>query len=391
MDLETLRVWAPRFGLRIPYEIEHSVWWQGRVRVKQEGQEDNDTEIKQGYLNSLQTTSFGSVEVVCCVTGALIQENDIGCGRPRYNNIDDASKQCSVEGYALAQSIISAVRDMFISHHEVARDMWDMLCRCPLFHPFMPDSSSSRAWCLEYNSNWHLVLSCFVPVDPDSRAPRDTPAGRISRAFRAFANRPALGIPDADAMRAHHLLRTTPFRPSAFAAAMNIQLAPNRDYRWISFGDLGRMAAAVAKILRGMGVARGSFVAISGYNDIEWAACDFACALSGLVSVGLHSTFDARETLFALQNSSCVALLTSADYVLDNECRGLHKPFWSVQSVFALAKAQKQQPPLSQIFLTDSLSANFSEIDAPVQIHSLAALLSEPSKCVPPPSPCVFS
>ena len=383
VDLETLRVWAPRFGLRIPFEIEHSVWFQARVRAaKLAGEADNDTEIKQGIQNSLHQTSFGSVEVTCCVTGAVIQENDIGCGRPRYNNIDDAAKQCSVEGYALAQSVISAVRNMFISHHDVAQHMWAMLSRCPLFDAFMPDSPLSRAWCLEYNSSWHLLLSCFLSYEPGLHAPRDTPAGRIYRAFRAFANRPALGIPDAVAMKSHELLRAVTFRPSAFAAAMRIDLTPNRDYLWISFGDLGRMAALVAKILRAMDIPRGSFVAIAGYNDIEWAACDFACALSGLVSVGLHSTFDSHETLFALQNSGCVALLTSADYVLDNEFRGVDKPFWSVQSVFALAKAQQQPPPVSQIFLTDSCEnfSNFSEIDAPVRLHSLVQLMRSPSK-----------
>ena len=391
-----------------------------------------------------------------------MQRNEIGASKPRYNNIDDDKLQCSVEGYTLAQSVLSCIQNMRVTHHEAAEQMFGMLSRCSLFYPFMPDNSVSRAWCLEHNSFYHLLQSCFVsgatislssdgshtigaiksmirdergfPLEQqrlfhsgtllaDQRTlddcnikqdsalvlrlsdgqqlfvslhqrcdihqvmpSRDTPAGRLYRAFRAFANRPALGIPDAHSMKTHALLSSINFRRSAFSDALRIELTLNRGYRWISFADLGRMASLVAKVLRSTGISRGSFVAISGYNDIEWAACDFACALSGLVSVGIHSTFNTEETLFALQNSGCVALLTSVDFVLDNRSRGVDKHFWSVQSVFALAKKKQQQMSVTQIFLTDAVvtaassSSNFAEIDAPVQIHSMVDMLSQPSK-----------
>jgi long-subunit acyl-CoA synthetase (AMP-forming) len=451
IEADTIRVMAPRFGLSIPYEIEQVVWWKARV------QENNDLELRQGIQNSQTlTTGFGDIVIICCVTGAVIQENQVGAGKPRYNNIDDNTKQCSVEGYTLAQSVISSVANLRITHHELAEQMWAMLHRCSLFQPFMPENSLSHAWCLEHNSSYHLLQSCFLsgpsvtipfessctiagmkakiqdekgfPFSEQSlffegklladersladyniahdstmvlRLPDrtqhflyleklqdvrhvDTPAGRLYRAFRAFANRPALGIPDAKIMQKHDLLSSVHFRRSAFADALHIELMPNRGYRWISFADLGRMASLVAKVLRGSGISRGSFVAIAGYNDIEWAACDFACALSGLVSVGIHSTFNAEEALFALQNSGCVALLTSADFVLDNENRGLDKQFWSVQSVFALAKKRQQLATckLSQIFITDALSsistAHFAAIDAAVRVHSMVDMLGTP-------------
>jgi long-subunit acyl-CoA synthetase (AMP-forming) len=453
IEMDTLRVLAPRFGLSIPYEIEHVVWWQASSR----GQGKSDVQLTQGIQNSQNSTqNFGDIVISCCVTGAVIQENQNGAGKPRYNNMDDSTKQCSVEGYTLAQSVLSCVGNLRITHFELAEKMWAMLQRCSLFRPFMPENSASRAWCLEYNSSYHLLQSCFLsgptitipaegsctiaamkamiqdkkgfPISEQSlffagklladersladcdilhdsnmvlRLPNrtqyfvllehlqdvrhfDTPAGRLYRAFRAFANRPALGIPDAKVMQAHDLLSSIHFRRSAFADALHMELAPNRGYRWISFGDLGRMASIVAKVLRGTGISRGSFVAIAGYNDIEWAACDFACALAGLVSVGIHSTFNAEEALFALQNSGCVALLTSSDFVLDNEHRGLDKQFWSVQSVFALAKKKQQLATckMSQIFLTDAhsnISTNhFAEIDAAVQVHSMVDMLGAP-------------
>lgn len=456
---DTLRILAPRFGLSIPYEIEHVVWWQARARDSS----NSDVELRQGIQNSQASVqNFGEIVVTCCMTGALIQRNEIGAGKPRYNNIDDDKLHCSVEGYTLAQSVLSSIQNMRVTHHEAADQMFAMLSRCSLFCPFMPDNSVSRAWCLEHNSSYHLLQSCFVsgatislssdsshtigaiksmiqdergfPLEQqrlfysgtllaDERTlkdynikqdsalvlrlrdgqqlfvslhqrcdihevlpSRDTPAGRLYRAFRAFANRPALGIPDAHSMKTHALLSSINFRRSAFSDALRIELTLNRGYRWISFADLGRMASLVAKVLRSTGISRGSFVAISGYNDIEWAACDFACALSGLVSVGIHSTFNTEETLFALQNSGCVALLTSVDFVLDNRSRGVDKHFWSVQSVFALAKKKQQQMSVTQIFLTDAVvtaassSSNFAEIDAPVQIHSMVDMLSQPSK-----------
>jgi long-subunit acyl-CoA synthetase (AMP-forming) len=452
LEADTLRVLVPRFGLEIPFEIQHVKWWKPKVSDK------NDVEMMQAMQDSeVCSSSLGDILVSCCVTGMVIQENAKGAGKPRYNNLDDGAKQCSVEGYTLVQSVISFVTNLRITHDEVAEQMWAMLNRCSLFHPFMPQNSVSRAWCLEYNSSFHLVQSCFssgstisissecsctveaikamiqdgkgipreqqrlffdgkllvddrtladygvqphstivlrvpngtqrfVSIDNQKNLCPDTPAGRISRAFRAFANRPALGIPDANAMKTHDILGSIHFRRSAFADALRIDLAPNRGYHWISFADLGRTASLVAKVLRGMGIPRGSFVAISGYNDIEWAACDFACAMSGLVSVGIHSTFNAEEALFALQNSGCVALLTAADFVLDNDDRGMDKTFWSVQSVFALAKKKQQLAAfkLSQIYLTDAQSTisttDFSEIDAPVKIYSMVDMLSEPFK-----------
>ncbi len=452
---DNLRVFAPRFGLRIPFEIEHVVWWQAKSRDSSK----SDVELRQGIQNSQASLqNFGDIVAVCCMTGKIIQYNEIGAGKPRFNNVADDKLQCSVEGHALAQSVISAVRNMRTTHHDMAEQMWAMLSRCSLFHPFLPENSLSQAWCLEHNSSYHLLQSCFVSgatislstesthkigdiksmIQDENGFPRehqclyfsgqlladdrtledyniaqenalvlrlrggqqffvslyqrrdirdalpsrDTPAGRLYRAFRAFANRPALGIPDALSMRSHKVLSSINFRRSSFSDALHIELALNRGYRWISFADLGRMASLVAKVLRSMGIPRGSLVAISGYNDIEWAACDFACALSGLVSVGIHSTFSAEETLFALQNSGCVALLTSADFVWDNDSRGIDKQFWSAQSVFELAKKKQQPLNLTHIFLTDAAAgtnSNFPTFDACVKIHSMVDLLSRPS------------
>lgn len=73
------------------------------------------------------------------------------------------------------------------------------------------------------------------------------------------------------------------------ASAGDFQLYDS--YRWLTFGQVGDLSNRVAKAMRGAGVARGSHVGICGHNSFEWSVTDFACAISGCVSVGLHTTF----------------------------------------------------------------------------------------------------
>ena len=45
---------------------------------------------------------------------------------------------------------------------------------------------------------------------------------------------------------------------------------------------------------------------ICGYNNFEWPVVDFACALAGLVSCGIHTTSDCAAVQVHLNPSCCV-------------------------------------------------------------------------------------
>jgi long-subunit acyl-CoA synthetase (AMP-forming) len=98
------------------------------------------------------------------------------------------------------------------------------------------------------------------------------------------------------------------------AQAAQTALIQDRGYLWITYAELYRLAVSVAKIIR-FYVPRGSFVGISGYNGIEWAVCDIACALAGCVSVGLHSTYDAQSAYHAITKADISLLFCAADLV----------------------------------------------------------------------------
>ena len=68
-------------------------------------------------------------------------------------------------------------------------------------------------------------------------------------------------------------------------AAAGLRPHLHRDFGWIKYGELGALVDRVGMGLRGLGLAPGSFIGIVGYNDLEWALCDFAVAVAGFVSV----------------------------------------------------------------------------------------------------------
>jgi fatty acid CoA ligase FadD9 len=74
---------------------------------------------------------------------------------------------------------------------------------------------------------------------------------------------------------------------------------------------------AVLKIASGLRkfVDRGAHVAICGFNTIEWALCDFACAVAGLVSVGIHSNYEEKEAISVLNHSEAQIIIVSEAYL----------------------------------------------------------------------------
>ena len=60
----------------------------------------------------------------------------------------------------------------------------------------------------------------------------------------------------------------------------------------------------------------GSHVGICGFNSIEWAICDLACALTGMVSVGIHSTLTTDEAAHVIVHTDLTGLLVSEAFLI---------------------------------------------------------------------------
>ena len=127
----------------------------------------------------------------------------------------------------------------------------------------------------------------------------DTPASLITRACDAFGPRRALGVPDFDTLPPQTKLPPSPSQPTGsddgdscsggavlarvtdrtiLPAAAAIALEPADGFLWLHYSGLGVLVDRIARGLVELGLAAGSYVAISGYNDFEWAAADFAVA-----------------------------------------------------------------------------------------------------------------
>ncbi len=96
----------------------------------------------------------------------------------------------------------------------------------------------------------------------------------------------------------------------------------------------GHLSTSFAHALRGL-TARNTFVGICGSNRNETAIADFACALAGCVSVGIHSTYDPTGAAKVINNAELSVI------VVDRERFPL------------IAKALPQCPSVRHVVLMD--------------------------------------
>ena len=138
----------------------------------------------------------------------------------------------------------------------------------------------------------------------------DTPATFINSAFINYKERLALGIPSRDIL-------FDPSRPDiqfaecALVNAAGMQLIRDRSYLWLTYHQLGELVMRTAHFIRSL-VPEGAFVGICGYNGIEWAVCDLACAIAGCVSVGSCNSFNYSKQVHSFQLHLLVHLCRSA-------------------------------------------------------------------------------
>lgn len=79
-------------------------------------------------------------------------------------------------------------------------------------------------------------------------------------------------------------------------------------WRTYSWGQVADQARRMASALIGLGLAKGSRVAITGVNTAHWFMADFACGLAGLVSVGLYPRQTSTAVRHIMEHSEAKAL-----------------------------------------------------------------------------------
>lgn len=88
-------------------------------------------------------------------------------------------------------------------------------------------------------------------------------------------------------------------------------------YKPISHRELQARVERLALALEARGVLRGDRLAILAENRPEWAMADFACAVSGIVSVPIYATLNLPQTGYIIKNSRAKWIICSTRPQLD--------------------------------------------------------------------------
>jgi acyl-CoA synthetase (AMP-forming)/AMP-acid ligase II len=85
--------------------------------------------------------------------------------------------------------------------------------------------------------------------------------------------------------------------------------------RRLSFAEVDRQSAALARGLLAMGLGKGSRVAIMMPDGADWVLAWFAAARIGALAVGFSTLYQRREIAWALKHNDIDTLLVSAKYL----------------------------------------------------------------------------
>jgi long-chain acyl-CoA synthetase len=88
-------------------------------------------------------------------------------------------------------------------------------------------------------------------------------------------------------------------------------------YRLISHGELQAQVERLALAMEAHGLTRSDRVGILSENRPEWAIADYACAVSGIVSVPIYATLNLHQTAHILANSRARWVICSTHEQLD--------------------------------------------------------------------------
>ena len=89
------------------------------------------------------------------------------------------------------------------------------------------------------------------------------------------------------------------------------------EYRTISHSELQARVERFALAMKARGVQRGERVGILSENRPEWAITDYACAVTGIVSVPIYPTLNPHQTSHILRNSRARWVVCSTHEQLD--------------------------------------------------------------------------
>ena len=79
----------------------------------------------------------------------------------------------------------------------------------------------------------------------------------------------------------------------------------------LTYGELDRRVAEMARGLRALGIKRGDHVAVCMGNTVEWVVFFYAAASVGAVTVPVNTRFKADELAYCLKQADVKLLLTS--------------------------------------------------------------------------------
>lgn len=310
----------------------------------------------------------------CSLSGEMLEKDVNDTGRPRYHCLDNAiATDRSVESMRL-------IRTLWGLHAMLERVAGSGAAVRMLEHSLrLLDPYRDCAWVVEKAHFWHLRESIDRETDVN------TPASFISRAFTAFANRLALGMPDtttsawASGSDAFALARAAGFGGIASAGARDsaaVELVRIDGYVWLTYRQVGQLAHRIARALRALpGVQRGDTVGISGPNSFEWACVDFACMLAGLTSVGLHTTNNNPTTAAIVNNASIAVIVAVHDRIVSGTAGDDEESESAVR--WSVAGIADQCPSLLHVVAMDVSTdmARRSTANSPalqrIELHSL--------------------
>ena len=281
-----------------------------------EGPCQQDIGVASEEDQAMSTTLGGDQSIVCELTGHLIDAEAVELGEgdsvASFANFDP-SNMCAARETERFHSLDSSL-DRHPEFHALLESMWAHF-RASLAAGDSPalqrtqrrlllvSKHQDEAW---VQDKQHIFwLHKFVCAGRDI-GEYDTPASLLTRACSAFEKRHCLGVSRRD------IRRPRSSHPFALPKAAGIAPIHSKNFDWITYAGLWRLVSPVALQLQRL-LPQGSTVLVAGYNDIEWVVVDFACALSGMTSVGLHTTIPKGAALSLCDASDAVCLFAMAN------------------------------------------------------------------------------
>jgi long-subunit acyl-CoA synthetase (AMP-forming) len=277
-----LRQLSLQYRISIPAHIGFQFW----LRNPKEPQKGESEDIGALDMGGEQCKVWDSLSGELIESGSKTEEK-----RERCVSLDEDNLVYSTEGLEM----FNRIRDALSSLEASLSSENGLRSTVELIRGLLPRIDRMQGHlCACERISMYNVIDDIKPTNIES------PANMINEAIKSFRNRPALG------------------QPREWSDPLQVTSLCNGGYRWATFGDIDLPVHRLAKQLSRIAVP-GTHVGICGFNSIEWAICDFACALAGMVSVGVHVTMDAPTAAKAIAHADLEILLVSEAFLVCSE------------------------------------------------------------------------